>query len=364
MEVSEIVLKVLSGVHVGAEMALHKGRSYSIGKDTNCDVILADSVLHPLHGEILVEDSSVLLTQKEGRVLLDGELQIEKQLPIQPFQVITLGTTHIAVGPKEGKWKSISLPSLDHSLKYGSELPPEEYQEEEPKRSKWPLGAAAGVVGGVILVAVLYFIFASGEEEEEKGVAIQISQSMKEVTSILNSEQYSSLKAAPRGKKIFITGYLEQAEQMEILKEELGELPTILQIKTQDDIIASIQNSFSNFSFADRLTIESLGGKTFKIVGTVTGSQDLEKIDETLSRVVGAGARILNEVEVKIPIPDVVIKVKSVRTGPDSYIVLEDGKKYREGDRVLQDFVLKKVFLDKLLMEYKNNEFVYTFSAQ
>ena len=45
---SAAALRILSGVHLGAEIVLEEG-TWAVGRDDSCDIILSDAALAPRH---------------------------------------------------------------------------------------------------------------------------------------------------------------------------------------------------------------------------------------------------------------------------------------------------------------------------
>ena len=45
---SSAALRILSGVHLGAEIVLEEG-TWAVGRDDSCDIILSDAALAPRH---------------------------------------------------------------------------------------------------------------------------------------------------------------------------------------------------------------------------------------------------------------------------------------------------------------------------
>ena len=93
---SPLVLKVIAGPNAGAEIAIEKGRVYTIGKDANSsDIIFQDLSVSRNHarlevghdGQIEIED----LDSKNGTTV-NGHLITERQY-ITPEDLIALGTT-------------------------------------------------------------------------------------------------------------------------------------------------------------------------------------------------------------------------------------------------------------------------------
>ena len=103
-----VLLKIVEGPNKGAEAALVEGVAVTLGKNDECDIVLADASLP--NTPVKIE------TTAEG-VSIDGEL-------IAPLHVKTLGGTSFAVGPANEPWGKLVWPQ--------AEVPEEKPAEESP----------------------------------------------------------------------------------------------------------------------------------------------------------------------------------------------------------------------------------------
>ena len=104
------ILKILSGTHVGAEVVLSDKESV-LGRDENCDLVLDDVSLSAQHISLRTAASGAHLTLLDTSkpIYIDGEECAEKETLLKPFQVITIGTLFLAVGPADEEWPAIDL---------------------------------------------------------------------------------------------------------------------------------------------------------------------------------------------------------------------------------------------------------------
>ena len=85
------LLKIIEGPNKGAEIALVEGIAVTLGKNDDCDIVLADPTFP--------EDPVTLLAESDA-VSLSGAT-----LPV--FHVRTLGSTSFAVGPADAPWQEL-----------------------------------------------------------------------------------------------------------------------------------------------------------------------------------------------------------------------------------------------------------------
>lgn len=108
----KLLLKVLSGPHMGAELQLSPG-SVIIGRNLNCDVVLHDSAILDHHVRLDLSPTEMALVLLDGGAFLDGQWLHQPSKPYQLYQVVSLGTTHLAVGLLDEPWPQIVLPTLE-----------------------------------------------------------------------------------------------------------------------------------------------------------------------------------------------------------------------------------------------------------
>ena len=114
------VLKIVEGPNTGAEAALVEGVAVTLGKNDECDIVLADASLPNV--PVKIE------TTAEG-VSIDGELMV-------PLHVKTLGDTSLAIGPANEVWGKLVWPEKETAVeadKPAEESPAPEVKTEEEK---------------------------------------------------------------------------------------------------------------------------------------------------------------------------------------------------------------------------------------
>lgn len=113
------VLKVFSGPHLGAEILLGDGE-HVIGSNEDADIILHDQLIASRHACLHISGDRVECKGVENiNLLLEG--QPCKEAVLAPYQLFTLGNTHLAIGPADSPWPAIEYP--DFALR-PSMLPP------------------------------------------------------------------------------------------------------------------------------------------------------------------------------------------------------------------------------------------------
>ncbi|MDR2390292.1 MAG: FHA domain-containing protein [Planctomycetota bacterium] len=109
------LLKFLGGAQAGSEASLPSGE-YVLGGGDAADLVLADVAVKPRHALLRIHDDSWEIEPLEGaEVRVDGA-RVEGNALVSPYQVVSLGGTHIALGP-DGPWER--LPEIPQPLSDG-----------------------------------------------------------------------------------------------------------------------------------------------------------------------------------------------------------------------------------------------------
>lgn len=143
---SQWLLKVIAGPHQGAEIDLAPGKSL-IGSDEGCDVVLHDVLIAPQHMAIDAGPKALFVEPLGGRVYLAGKRVKDTRQKVDPFVFITLGGTHLVIGPVDGKWPLLSAGDAPELEKEAPEPAPGEEGKAAANAAATP-GAAAGNGGG------------------------------------------------------------------------------------------------------------------------------------------------------------------------------------------------------------------------
>ena len=120
------LLKIVEGPNKGAEIALVSGVAVTLGKNDDCDIVLADTTL---------PSTPITLEASETDVTVDGE-------PIEQFAVKTVGATSFAVGPADAQWGALKWPERagNEERETGNR---QETREEKKKEEPSPQASSA-----------------------------------------------------------------------------------------------------------------------------------------------------------------------------------------------------------------------------
>lgn len=106
-----VALKILTGPQMGAELLLPPG-DYAIGSSEDADLYLADVAVLARHAVLHVGDGGCGIEPAVPDAVVDVDgVAISGRTALAMYQVVTLGGTHLAVGP-DGQWEKLPTPPV------------------------------------------------------------------------------------------------------------------------------------------------------------------------------------------------------------------------------------------------------------
>ena len=134
------LLKIVAGPNNGAEIALVEGVAITLGKNDDCDIVLADGTLG--NAPIKIETTA-------NDVVFDGET-------LQPYHVKEIGATALAIGPAEGAWQPLVWPKTQTTEEPAKPEPkPAEEPKKAPEEPKEEKKRSSGCMGCLVAIVLL-----------------------------------------------------------------------------------------------------------------------------------------------------------------------------------------------------------------
>jgi type III secretion system YscD/HrpQ family protein len=106
-----MILRILNPPHAGAQAEIGE-EPLSIGSGGDCDLILSDPLLQPVHCKIRRAGEGIEVELTGGAAHLDGDPVEKSPFAVRPGQVLSIGSTHMAFGDPGEVWSAISIPIL------------------------------------------------------------------------------------------------------------------------------------------------------------------------------------------------------------------------------------------------------------
>lgn len=316
------LLKIISGPHQGAEVALDEGELI-IGSSQNCDLILSDSLVSAEHLKIVVTEGGVSIIALASPVYYDGEeIARDEEVHVEPFKFISVGTTHSIIGPVEGEWPALSaadIPSLTRLEKESAATEEREFEEQEIEtlegeggppvetpvepavihtgfqrivKDKKTLFIYAGSLLLIILV-VLGFIFWGISESAEIAEKVDTQGEIAKVIAQTQSPQTFSMEEL-NGKYI-IKGWVKTNEDRHKIETALRKIHNVTyDIKSQEQALENARDFFKAINAT--ISVSEIEPGKIKLTGYFGDDKGWEDVKADLAKDVPGFKLVKDEV--------------------------------------------------------------------
>ena len=332
------LLKILSGPHAGSEAALEPG-THSIGRASDCDIVLNDTSLAEHHFQLTLTADSIdlKLMESEHPVYVAAKKVESETTRLEPFQVVSIGTFCFAVGPAQETWPALVLPTAASkpTVPQSQHLSVQTGTRSEPQGSKlkvvevklkqllqlWYRGSArqrayllAGcTLAGVGLSLLIVALFS-------RPIAVQSLESQRHSVEDL-MKQYNvdaTAEIVPKDgtRTLVIKGYSNTDGERDAFIKALGESGTVAdtQIYSSERLVRAVSAILEQLLDEEKdsvkvVTVEGMPGKislsgyvqeadewqrVLKVIKSdVTGIRGLEVHVRTLADTVGVVTKML-----------------------------------------------------------------------
>jgi type III secretion system YscD/HrpQ family protein len=220
-----LILKVISGPNVGAEIGIEKGKTYIIGKDPNsCEIVFQDLSVSRNHARLIVQEDKTFfiedLESKNGTRVNGITIDTSKQ--VTPQDLISCGTTTFVILDKEAAQETIYSPSFAHleeDLEEEIKDDVEEDKKELPEDWKEKIIPTKYLVavGSFALIILIMFVsfFSLFKTQQIKETKTNQTQRITDALSKYSDVQFSF---NPLTGRLFLTGHvLTFIDQEELL---------------------------------------------------------------------------------------------------------------------------------------------------
>ena len=306
-------MKILAGVHVGAEVTLSDEEA-TLGRDDACELVLEDAGLAGQHIR-LYAGAEIRMTVLDGSspVYVDGQ-PVEGSIELGPYQVVTVGGLSLALGPADQPWPPIDLspsPSLERRSAQeevaACEGPIEESPTagdppatnagesgrapEEAKRSSFRHARAAGmVVAALLAIAAVVWLLAPRMVQPEHGDPKETAREIEEIASRYGAVVQIEADTGTHGS-ITVTGNIDTTQNRLQLLDELAKanVHATVHIRSTEEIAESIASVLDHSLNSDKrnavsvLPVENSPGE-LNIFGYVEHESGLSETKAIIER--------------------------------------------------------------------------------
>jgi type III secretion system YscD/HrpQ family protein len=321
---ARFLLKCLSGPNLGAEAVLPDG-AFAIGSSDECDVVLSDRAVAPVHLRARAGADGVTLLELPGIVLDESGKALAPGAVVPLLALLLLGTTYLQIGRGDQPWPAMrapqelpsspeppAAPAADPAAPPAAEpvaaaapvpeapaVPAPLPLSRPPQRRgpPWVAIAAAALLLLVLLVAGGALLLASGSDEVAAPAAPPPTLQQRAAT-LLADEGLDSGVAALAGHdgRVSIAGYVRTAEQRRRLVQAVrnAQLPVAIEVWSEDALAATAREELTAAGFDLRVVPVGLG--RLRLQGYVGSDEGLQQAIEALRQDVAGIQGIDNRV--------------------------------------------------------------------
>lgn len=370
---ADYFLKILSGPHLGAEVVLRDGR-YVMGSDEDCDILLDDGSIAARHLSLQVSGGEIRIAAMDDAVYVDGEKAEPGDVPLLPYRIVTVGTTHFGVGISGEKWPPFDLPAI-----HGPERPLKE--TEDPAGREAACGQAgkdrgkrrllfAGLTAAIpVFLLVFFSLIAPPLPPETPAGPSDPAERLAGVRGALENLGIAGIKASIlEDGRMEVRGFVETAGEKRRLVEALRPfrtepVPLLVRVAVNGRMVEDCRDILGSLGLD--LNVESGGPGKIVLTGQAPDEgllnrgiallrQDLPALRDVENRVVALAWPVI---ETAAAVPGSAgepvrsaLPALSVSLGPVPFLSLAGGKKFFEGARWEEGTFIKAIGPDGIVL--------------
>jgi hypothetical protein len=325
-------LRVLGGVHAGAERKLHGSGMLIIGSSDDCDLIFTDPGVASHHCIVNYADGKVTIRAMDADVRIDESvLHPGDPLAVAPFALIRIGGACFALGPHwSERWQTL-LDRVEPAVP-----PQDEAGAAQAARRRSSRVATLGVAL-VLLCASGAALLLAQHGSKPAPVTAPAPLRDAELASLLQGLGFSHLQVDKQaGDKLAISGYVERDEDMATLRSKLdqrGFANVVVEAKSGPRIAQDLRESLRMQNL--HATTKWTGNGNVEITGRFGDEQPLRA---------ALASRTINDLNEKLRLK---VAIKNLDPVSPSPAPVPDNKRIRrivEGDDPYLEAVDKSVY--------------------
>lgn len=289
------ILKILSGVQSGVEVALSAGH-YTLGSDDGDDIQIIDVSLASAHLELRIAPGANQIRASNGQVRSDNGLALEPGSDwqeVEPLDVVHAGTTRFAIAPSSAAWTSVTdiSPEVTPAVERPAASGPAQLLEWL-RRAEWAgqpasrLMVPAVALFGIIILA-LWYLAPGGATRVGEGLSGPAA--FAEVRSVLSALPFArdiELRQEVDGV-IYGTGHVETpAERRAVAAAiEATGVPVTLRVW----VLQSMHHEIAGLieTQAQNVTVEISGAGVVTLRGLISNDAQAERFITLVREVPG-----------------------------------------------------------------------------
>lgn len=327
-----LALRLVRGVHAGAERRCGSGDVVVIGGGDDCDLILADEAVQPHHCIVSVIGTDIGLRAVSAQVRVGGrEIQPGEPISLGPFEIVEVGTAAFALGPasNEEEWARVreAMAAAANDVA-ASEAASSAWR----RRRRFAIGAAAAVAT-VVTCAISAQLL--------RPVAPTLAERQALAEQVVRTSDLPEVQVSGEHGRVRVSGIVADAAQAEKLRAALSGGATGAEFDLRSG--ASIARDVVDVLRLSGLRAEGryLNDGQVEVRGHFGDQAKLQNVVESRAMIEIGGLKKVVTVNLDAPPAPPPAKpaddgkqIAEVVAGNDPYIVTRDGSRYYVGARL------------------------------
>lgn len=302
LETSHWLLKVLTGPNSGAQMNLQDGKSYLVGSDSSCDIVLTDLSVSKKHLSLTPHESGMVeiedLSSRNG-VLISGE-KIQGKVEQENSALITAGATTFMVVDRLKEQQTIVTPSVmpqenvEKTLSSGKSSKKKGDSKKKTEKKlpfsleRFRVGKKALFIGlGALFALTLSYTVISLFDEETVIIKRERGPGqLQQLTALLEEYPHFEFQFTEATGTLELSGHILTQQEKNQITSRLKALPFIQKLDTTNLVVDEIVWQQFNFSLEKNFQGVSLSGEIpgeFLLSGTIRTQAQAEDLNRYLS---------------------------------------------------------------------------------
>ncbi len=405
-------LRVLSGENTGAQIALEPNIPVVVGKSATCNVIFNNEDVADRHIKLVLSNGKVRLRPLAQPVYIEGKDIGLHDATLLPYQLVTIGKVGFAIGDGSGQWPRVDAEGKRYPLAL-------EGGSTKSNRSGWKkllfwLGLALLIVANANYFSRnqggLFSLFGLKDTVEQQVYSaigdadvsdivvsktpsgrIKVSgyvetneQKQRLVRNILrirgnishnvwvnsNIENNALLIAQTLGEEqihfsskgngvLYASGYIQsQADWIKLrgnILEDVEGIEVINDVQVKP-VLERLKGALQEQDLSEHINLRQKDNQ-FIVSGQPTQTQikQWHKLLNQIIRPVNGYWQVVEDFSIA-KTKEFKLSLRSVSIGEIPFIVSKDGNKYLEGAHLGEGYYIKKIMVDKVLLQHKGIE--------
>lgn len=360
-------VRILSGLHRGAEVTVASDEHCVIGSDPECSVVLFDPQVAPRHCVLQEDEFGLTCRALDAAVTIDDrQIAAGEVAKLEDFALIRCGQAALSIGPMQGDW-SIAERALS-----SPRIAPR--QAVRSLRQLNPYALFATVLFGITCVIGLAYAALSDRSYELTPGRVEAARAWLRKIAPEGSELTIGADAAP-SHELLLTGYVKDDAQLRSLLNATrgSEFAPRVEVYAVDEMTGSMERLLRLAELPCDLRYQGSG--QFLCAEAVPSDTVAMRLRTVARDVPGLRALHVSVVPppmvAEAPPPAPVVTSGPVRLTQkfsvlmwrnQRYLIGQFGERYKEGED-FDGFKISRIGVDKIMFERDGKEFEFYVAA-